>query len=172
MQDEPNKKPSIDGQVKQNAPAQEDPQIALAKIMLRREARLIAAEEEAQRAAEQKQRQRDANAQSHDEDLKHKQRTCKHLKGGKSRLRTQAKDYAVYMHTFINGKTHIKCFLCKMKWLPTDTREFLTRSNRQVPNHTKLGWDDAVQMQGESSNQPSSSEIPMNATPSVQSTEV
>jgi len=52
-----------------------------------------------------------------------------------------------------------------MKWLPADTKEFLYRGGKKIPNHTGLGWEDAILMAAESSNMASSSEIPMNATP-------
>jgi hypothetical protein len=141
----------------------------LAELMLKREAR-AAAKEEAEEAAKQvRDKQRDQNARSHFEDHLAKQTNCKHLKGGKNRIRTQAKDYAVYLHTFINSERIITCFLCGMKWKPKDTREFLVRYGKQIANHTHLGWEDAVQMASETSNQSSSSEIPMNATPVITS---
>lgn len=133
----------------------------LLQIMLQREARAAREEEAKHQAIAKRQAQRDRNAASHFQDELSVQAKCKHLKGGRTRLRTQIDDYAVYMHTFINGERVIKCQLCAAKWKIKDTIEFLYRYGKQVANHTGIGWKEALQMLGKSSNKPSSSEIPM-----------
>jgi hypothetical protein len=140
----------------------------LLQIMLSREARLAREEEAKQKAIDQRQVQRNRNAASHSEDAQAIQTKCKHLKGGRSRLRTQIDDFAVYMHTFINGERVIKCQLCGAKWKANDTVEFLFRYGKKVANHTAIGWKEALQMLAKSSNKPSSSEIPMIAQPLAQ----
>lgn len=142
-----------------------DQMSALLEVILKREAREAQKEEDIQRQIEAKQKQRDINAKSTYEDAQFKQSKCTHLKGGKNRIRTQAKDFAVYMHTYINAERIIRCFLCNMKWKMKDTKEWLFREGKKIPNHTKIGWEEACEMLGQNSNQNSSSEIPMNATP-------
>ena len=137
----------------------------LLRVILKREAREAQAEEDKQRQIEAKAKQRDINAQSAYEDSQAREAKCTHLKGGKNRIRTQAKDYNIYMHTYINAERVIRCCSCGAKWKMRDTKEFLFRNGKKVPNHTKIGWDEACEMLGQTSNQNSSSEIPMNASP-------
>jgi hypothetical protein len=47
---------------------------------------------------------------------------CDHLKGNKTRTRSQAKDYNFSHHTFIGGQREIKCLTCKTKWHPGDAQ--------------------------------------------------
>lgn len=140
----------------------------LAEIMLQREARAALKEKQEQDQKDAREKQREINAKSHFDDAQANQQRCKHLKGGKFRRPTQAKDFAVYIHTYINAERVIKCQLCGAKWKIRDTKEFLFRYGKKVPNHTGIGWAEAMDMLAQSSNQPSSSEIPMNATPVVQ----
>jgi len=86
------------------------------------------------------------------------QKNCRHLKGGSGRTRGQQRDPAVYGHTFTDGKVQIKCTLCKARWLPKDTKEYLDRNGSKIPNWTNIGWAEAIEMAKESSNLPSSSE--------------
>lgn len=150
------------------APQSGAPLDALLQIMLRREARQAAEEEAKQQSAAAKQKQRQLNAESNFEDDKSKQAKCTHLKGGRNRIRTQAKDYAVYLHRFVDNEQVIRCQLCGAKWKSKDTTEYLMRYGKQVPNHTGIGWREALTMVAESSNKPSSSEIPLSATPRTQ----
>ncbi len=144
---------------------------ALVKTMLAREARL--ADKEAKEIAdfEHKQVQRKRNADSHFNDANQTQLNCRHLKGGKGRKRRGfGKDYAVYIHTYPNAEQVIRCFLCGMKWKRRDTDEFLVRGDGngkivKIPNHTGVGWAKAVEMLAETTNTPSASEIPIQATP-------
>jgi negative regulator of genetic competence, sporulation and motility len=142
-----------------------DPMQQLLEVILKREAREALLEDQKQQQLDAKAKQRDINAKSAYEDAQAKQAKCTHLKGGKNRIRTQAKDYNIYMHTFINAERVIVCCMCGMKWKMKDTKEFLFRFGKKVPNHTKIGWDEACEMLGQTSNQNSSSEIPMNASP-------
>jgi hypothetical protein len=154
------------------APAIESDFQLLAKIMLQREARLAAKEQQEENARLAREAQRQKNAESHYNDAADNQSRCRHLKGGKLRRATQAKDFAVYLHTYINAERVIKCQLCGAKWKIRDTKEYLFRYGKKVPNHTGIGWQEALEMLAQTSNQPSSSEIPMNATPQSTTAEV
>jgi hypothetical protein len=90
------------------------------------------------------------------------------MKGGKKGPRSGVTDYAVYLHTFINGENIIKCFICGMKWKMRDTTEFLVRGGRQIANHTKIGWAQASGFLAQSTNTASSSEVPMEARPAAE----
>jgi hypothetical protein len=131
---------------------------ALLSLMMAKEARLV-----------QKEKLLDEQIAARDEERKHEserytiaiienQRKCKHLKGGVGRTKGQQKDPAVYGHTFTDGKVHIKCQLCKAKWMPKDTKEYLDRNGSKLPNWTGIGWAEAFEMAENSSNRPSSSE--------------
>lgn len=131
---------------------------ALISLMMAKEARI--AEKEA--LLEEQMKARDIERRRESERyaiaIIENQSTCRHLKGGASRKRSQQRDPAVYAHTFTNGDVYIKCTLCKAKWMPKDTAEFLFRGGRQVKNWTGIGWREAMIMAEESSNRPSSSE--------------
>lgn len=144
----------------------------MAEVMLKRELRENEKEEARLAAEKKRQDKRDENALSHFNDKLSEQARCRHLKGGKNRVRTQVKDYAVYLHTFINTERVIRCQLCGMKWKPQDTKEFLVREGKKKVNHTRLGWEEALMMVNETSNTPSASEIPLNATPAADVQEV
>jgi hypothetical protein len=95
------------------------------------------------------------------------QAKCTHMKGkGKRTSRLEAQyadklnDPNVSMHTFIDGTSVIKCLSCGAKWKQNDTREYLVREGKKIPNVTRLGWEDALHLVQISTNQPSSSEIP------------
>jgi hypothetical protein len=96
---------------------------------------------------------------------------CSHLKGNfktAPRLVSDTKiDYNVSYHTFIDGKSQVRCMSCGMKWKDQDTKEYLVRNGKKVPNHTKIGWSEggptgngAIGMVRVSTNKGSSSEIP------------
>jgi hypothetical protein len=141
----------------------------LIQIMLKREARIAEQEEKVEESKRSKAAQRRRNAESNFDDDKERQSRCKHLKGGKNRLRTQVKDFAVYLHRFINNEQVIRCTLCGAKWKVRDTKEFLYRYGKRVENWTGIGWVEALAMVSESSNKPSSSEVPMAAQPAAPS---
>lgn len=69
------------------------------------------------------------------------QDACPHLKGG--RLRGPRKDYSVNLHTFVDGSKKITCTICRKKWTPDSP-----------------DWENAVSMVEQSTNRPSSSEVP------------
>jgi hypothetical protein len=57
-----------------------------------------------------------------------------------------------------------------MRWEPNDTKEFLFRKDgkgvlRKIPNHTKQGWEEFQAMFTQSTNTPTSSEVPLQAMP-------
>jgi hypothetical protein len=131
---------------------------ALLSLMMAKEARLAEKEAflEQQTAAREEERKKES--ERYTITIIENQRACKHLKGGAGRTRSQQRDPAVYMHTFADGKAHIKCQLCKAKWMPKDTADYLDRNGSKIPNWTGIGWREAVMMAEDSSNRPSSSE--------------
>src|SRR5665213_1977300 len=118
-QPEPAKAPAVQPQAPQVP--ETDFQL-LAKIMLQREARQALKEQQEEGAKAARDKQRDINAQSHYADANQTQANCRHLKGGRTRRATQAKDFAVYIHTYINAERVIKCQLCNAKWKIRDTK--------------------------------------------------
>jgi hypothetical protein len=94
------------------------------------------------------------------------QKLCSHLKGGKideHHPKGPLVDYAVYHHTYPDGSTAIKCLICSMSWKKKDTADYLVRGGKRIPNHTGLGWLDALRMIRQSTNTPTSSEINVTA---------
>ena len=81
------------------------------------------------------------------------------------KVKSPTVDYAVYFHTFLDAKSYIRCQICGMKWRKDDTAETLIRYGKPVPNHTGIGWKEAVQMAKKSTNTPSASEVRVVATP-------
>jgi hypothetical protein len=129
--------------------------------ILKREERITRTEEKQFEMEQARQKQRDKNREASNSSELLPQTTCSHLKGGKFRKkRNVATDYAVYHHTFVDGEQRITCMLCNMHWGMKDTKEQLFRRGKYIPNHTKLGWSDAVFMFNNSSNTASRSEIP------------
>lgn len=138
----------------------------LIQLMAQREARQIAKEVAEEKAREVRDAQREKNSKNHVQSDLLRQARCTHLKGGRKGPRSQVRDFAVYMHTYINTEAVIRCFICKMSWKTKDTVEFLYRHGKKIANHTKIGWAEAVKMLEQSTNSPSSSEIPyQNAQP-------
>jgi hypothetical protein len=74
-------------------------------------------------------------------------KTCRHTKGGRY---TTHNDYNVLCHTFSNGKQRIRCGNCSQVWWQGDP-----------------GWQDAIKMVEQSTNKPSSSEVPIVIQPQV-----
>jgi len=138
------------------------------KIASAREARLAKSEEDEYNRIENRRQQYARNRSGADQAMIDRQKACKHLKGGAFRMKTAAKDYAVYLHRFIDNTQYVKCFLCKMKWYLTDTQERIVRGGKVLVNHTGIGWREALQMMDDSTNKPSSSEIPSSAWSKVQ----
>jgi len=136
-------------------------------------------QDELEKQAAQKQRQkalsiqREASTSQNALNLIKLQMRCNHLKGKGRKTGKHENIYAerlndpnVYLHSFIDGTAVIRCLTCGAKWkggsgvAQNDTREFLFRNAKKIPNHTKLSWEDALQLVQKSTNQPSSSEIP------------
>lgn len=138
----------------------------LVTVLLLKESRAAKEDNQREIAREAKEKQRAKNAESLTDSNKEKQRNCKHLKGGKG-PRTAAIDYSVYIHTYINAERVIRCTLCRAGWKRGDTREYLIRHGRKIENPTGLGWNDAILMLNQTTNRPSSSEVPVLQTPVV-----
>ncbi len=132
--------------------------MALLGIMMAKEARLADKEAALEVALKARDDQRRRDSENYTVAKIEGQKACKHLKGGKGRVRGQQKDPAVYLHTFTKGDRVIKCTLCGARWMPGDTDEYLTRNGSKIPNWTNIGWARAVEMAEDSSNKPSASE--------------
>lgn len=143
------------------APSQLD---SLLQILIQQQARLAIKDQQEDEAKKARDKQREKNAQDHTAKDLLRQARCTHLKGGRKGPRSQVRDYAVYLHTFIDSKYSIKCFICKMEWKIKDTTEFLFRKGKKVSNHTRTGWFEASKMLEQTTNTPSSSEIPLQNT--------
>jgi len=133
----------------------------LLQILVMQQARLAQKDQEIENQRQARDTQREKNAQDHTAKDLLRQARCTHLKGGRKGPRSQVRDYAIYLHTFIDRHYEIRCFLCKMIWKVNDTVEFLVRRGKKIPNHTKLGWSEAAKMLEQTTNTPSSSEIPL-----------
>ena len=138
----------------------EDAQSVLIRSLLEREARQAKKDIEIENQNEARAKQRAFNAKNRNEKSFAKQQRCKHLKGGKVKSKTGVKDYALFHHTYIDKSQLVGCFICKMRWKPGDTPEYLVRNGRRIRNHTKIGWLEVNQLFSDSSNTPSMSEIP------------
>ena len=132
----------------------------LLQILIQQQARLALKDQEEEDRKKARDKQREKNAQDHTAKDLLRQARCSHLKGGRRGPRSQVRDYAIYLFTFIDNKTSIKCFLCKMEWRVKDTAEFLFRKGKKIANHTKIGWYEASKMLEQTTNTPASSEIP------------
>lgn len=137
----------------------------LIRSLLAREARQAKKEMVDEEAQIARAKQRALNVKNRNEKSFFKQSRCTHLKGGKIKSKTGVKDYALFHHTYINHDQIIGCFICKMRWRPLDTREYLVRNGRKIKNHTKIGWIEANELFSQSSNTPSMSEIPQTFNP-------
>jgi hypothetical protein len=143
----------------------EDKLNLLLQLMMAKEARLAEAEENVEAARKARNAQREKSAKSHVAKELVKQARCRHLKGGLHGPKSGVVDHALYHHTFIDGKSWLKCMLCRMVWRPKDTVDYLVRGERQIANHTKIGWSQAMGMFNQSTNKGSSSEVPLQARP-------
>jgi hypothetical protein len=139
---------------------QAEQQDILFRSLMRRELAESEKEVAASEARIARQKQRTINTQNRNNKLFAKQSRCTHLKGGKVKSKTGIKDYALFHHTYIDKQQIIGCFVCKMRWKPGDTVEYLVRNGRKKANHTRIGWFEALELFGQSSNTPSMSEIP------------
>ena len=74
-----------------------------------------------------------------------KQERCNHLKGQVGYRNVLVKDFNVNIHTFIDGKSRIKCLTCG--WEVWNLPEF------------RFKWEQGMRMVGQSTNTPSSSEV-------------
>jgi hypothetical protein len=144
--------------IKKGKVVSEESLLALLTIMAAKEARIAEKEAALEVALQARDKQRRRDSENYTVSKIEAQKACRHLKGGKGRQRGQQKDPAVYMHTFTGGERVIKCNLCSARWLPGDTREYLTRNGSKIPNWTNIGWAEAVDMVEDSSNKPSASE--------------
>ena len=132
--------------------------IRLLEIMAAKEARIAEKEAALEVALAARDQQRRRDSENYTVAKIEAQKACRHLKGGSGRQRGQQKDPHVYLHTFTGGERVIKCNLCFARWLPGDTKDYLTRNGSKIPNWTKIGWDEAAEMVLDSSNKQSASE--------------
>jgi hypothetical protein len=139
---------------------EEQQRTLLFRSLMRREEAAAKAETAQAEASLARQKQRGINTLNRNNKLFAKQSRCTHLKGGRVKSKTGIKDYALFYHTYIDQTQKIGCFICKMRWTPQDTVEYLVRNGRKKKNHTRIGWVEALELFAQSSNTPSQSEIP------------
>lgn len=137
----------------------------LLNILIQQQARLAMKDQQEEESRKVRDKQREKNSADHTAKDLLRQARCTHLKGGRKGPRNQVRDYAIYLHTYIDSSYTIRCFICKMTWKINDTVEFLVRKGKKIANHTKIGWFEATKMLEQTTNTPSSSEIPLQATP-------
>lgn len=135
----------------------------LVELMLAERQEAMQDKAERKRANQARDEQRKVNAEYSKKQKETIQAMCPHKKGGK--LQSPRTDYALYHHTFTDQTTYIRCQICGMKWRKVDTEEFLIRKGQKIPNHTGIGWKEALRMLGQSTNTPSSSEVQVNTIP-------
>jgi hypothetical protein len=139
---------------------------ALVQLLMMQQARIAKKEQEEEDRQAARTRQREKNAAQDDSKIISKQARCKHLKGGRNRVKNQTKiDYAVYQHVFVDSSTYIRCRVCGMKWRPKDTVEYLVRGGQKISNHTHIGWREAFLLTDQSSDSISKSETIVYAMP-------
>lgn len=139
----------------------------LLQLLATKEARIAEEEQNKEVARLARNAQREKSSAAHVEKQLIKQARCRHLKGGKLGPLGGVPNYNVIMHTLINNRTFGKCNNCGMKWFPQDSQEFLIRNGRKIANHTKQGWSEFQQMFQQSTNTPTSSEVPLQAQAAV-----
>lgn len=137
---------------------------ALVQLLLAERQDALTEKQDKEKAKQARETQRKINSQYNEAETKKRQELCTHKKGGKKGPKAGRLDYAVYFHTFIDATSVVKCQICSAKWKAGDTREHLVRRGKQIPNHTRIGWQDALEMLGNSTNTASASEIPLQAT--------
>lgn len=91
------------------------------------------------------------------------QRRCSHMKGNGTRTPSQAIDYNIITHQFVDGSVMKKCLTCKAKWTPSDSKEFFVRDGRKFPNWTGFGWDEVSRWS--TTNRITRSEVPAAGSP-------
>lgn len=162
----PNQKPAVQ-QIRNPEPARptvstlpKDKMEMLLELLVEEKTREIIKQKELQASQEQRKAQYIKNRSTKRDQLFNKQKSCDHLKGGRHKLK-QNKDYALWYHTYISREQKIGCFVCKMRWFPGDTSEYLLRNGRKLSNHTKIGWEQAKVMFTQSTNGITMAEIPI-----------
>lgn len=135
----------------------------LVELMLAERQELMQEKAERKRANNVRDEQRKINAEYSKKQKENIQAMCTHRKGGK--LQSPRTDYALYHHTFTDQTTYIRCQICGMKWRRVDTKDFIIRKGETIPNHTGIGWTEALRMLQQSTNTPSSSEIQVATVP-------
>jgi hypothetical protein len=71
------------------------------------------------------------------------QKRCDHQKGSNAFKKSPVPEYNIYAHQLPDGTFFIKCRnRCGMRWNQGDTREFLIRDGKKIPNHTGQSFED------------------------------
>jgi hypothetical protein len=143
--------------------ASTDPVNQLLQLLFLREARELATLQKAENDKIQRDKKRALNNKDADSKVLLRQARCRHLKGATSTAKNPTVDYALSEHTFINADIYIRCLICGMRWKPADTIDFLVRNGKRISNHTKIGWREARNMMGQSTNTRTSTEIPFDS---------
>jgi hypothetical protein len=170
--DNVNDKPSQDGKVESrpatSTPAKAEPASKiemLLELMLESKGKELAEAKQKEIGIQAKEKQRRINAEHQVDSLIETQRTCRHLKGGKRGPKNQNRDYALFVHTYINRETVVRCMICRMAWKKDDTDEFLFRHGKKIANHTGLGWRKVQDLLTQTTNTPSKSEMMLDVKP-------
>lgn len=137
------------------------------QIFAAREERLNKQEEELEAQKKAKKDRYRENGKESDKAHLLFQAKCRHLKGGKTRKANAVEDFAIGVHTYPDGTSIIRCLVCRMRWRPGDTKEAVIRDGFIYKNHTKKGWNEAMEMAMKSSNTFSNSEISAGFLPKV-----
>jgi len=148
----------------QQAPSDAATLQLLVQLLLAERQQALEERQEKLRATKARDDQRRINAQYSEAEKQNIQKMCTHKKGGKG-LRSPKTDYAVYFHTFTDATSYIRCQICGMKWRNQDNNLVLFRKGKQIPNHTGIGWAEAVNMLQNSTNTASASEVKLSTQP-------
>jgi hypothetical protein len=149
------------------APATSSPALEkYLEVVMGREAREAAEQQEKFRVIAAKQINRDRNSAHNEHEVREKQRRCRHVKGGRLQ-KAGVHDPNLALHTFTDGTKRIRCQGCGMQWKMKDTKEFLYRDGKKYRNHVGLGYREAWQLLQDSTNTETKSEIVMNVDPSA-----
>ena len=150
--------------------SQANPAETLVDLMLKRKRAALITEEQQRQSLARK----DAAVAQSDRDMEtmrqNRIKFCDHRKGtgGQGgRVKNPIVDYSVFFHTFVNRVSVVRCVKCGGEWGEGTTMETIKHYDGTTePNFTGVDWNRALQMVSESTNQPSSAEIPFQIAPS------
>lgn len=78
---------------------------------------------------------------------------CRHEQGLGAFKRPNPAVSAIYVHQLPSGAFIAGCrSVCQMIWRQGDTREYIFRNNKKLPNPTRMSFEDAIQASASSNN--------------------